>query len=213
VPWSIGSHGRPIYIEIKKFGSLREKPDSVGSVILELYKSSKVPPRMVNLLDDDESDKEVEINVMKALGIDPADTSTREAPVIPLKVVSPRLDLSALAAATIVVGTEAVVEKSVSAFVNDKGNDGSGSLPHHLMCVAFNSFSVRHCSWPRHLPYQGPDVDIYIRYAIEVDVAEWMTELHAVVKGSAGVVTSASDASGSRHGNLPVEFENFDVEG
>ena len=80
MPWSIGSHGRPIYIDIKKFGSLRAKLDSVGSVILELHKSSKVPPRMVNLLDDDESDKEVEINVMKALRIDPADTSTREAP-------------------------------------------------------------------------------------------------------------------------------------
>ena len=131
MPWSIGSHGRPIYIDIKKFGSLRAKPDSVGSVILELHKSSKVPPRMVNLLDDDESDEEVEINVMKALGIDPADTSTREALFVPLKVVSPRPDLSASAAATAVVGTEAVVEKSASAFVCEKGKDGSGSSPHH----------------------------------------------------------------------------------
>ena len=112
MPWSIGSHGRPIYIDIKKFGSLRAKPDSVGSVILELH-------------------EEVEINVMKALGIDPADTSTREALFVPLKVVSPCPDLSASAASTTVVGTEAVVEKSASAFVYDKGKDGSGSSPHH----------------------------------------------------------------------------------
>jgi hypothetical protein len=52
VPWSLGSRGRPIEIDIEQFGSLHAGPRSIGVMILDLHQMPSVPTRMVNLVDD-----------------------------------------------------------------------------------------------------------------------------------------------------------------
>jgi hypothetical protein len=66
----------------------------------------------------------------------------------------------------------------------------------------------------RHLPFQGPDIDLYLQYALEVDPAKSMTELGGLIsEGLSEAKLSALAEASSGAGGLPEEFESFDVEG
>jgi hypothetical protein len=59
------------------------------------------------------------------------------------------------------------------------------------------------------LPFQGPDIDSYLRCALEVDFAQLMTELG---DGTSHVEASAQAVASARTG-VPSEFKHFNAEG
>ena len=65
----------------------------------------------------------------------------------------------------------------------------------------------------RCLAFQGPDIDPYLRYAIEVDVANMVQGLEKLLDlDSSGAGTSSQAAVGAQPA-LPEYVENFDAEG
>lgn len=47
------------------------------------------------------------------------------------------------------------------------------------------------------LPFQGPDIDPYLRYAVEVDVAKFMTKLGGLISGRLSEAKSSTPAEAS----------------
>jgi hypothetical protein len=85
VPWSLGSRGRPVEIDIEQFGSLRASPDGVGAVIIDLHKALDAPLRMVSLVDDN-SDEDV-AEVPPKVDTDLTKTSKEARPGVALETV------------------------------------------------------------------------------------------------------------------------------
>ncbi|KAG2562483.1 hypothetical protein PVAP13_8KG234704 [Panicum virgatum] len=156
----------------------------------------------MSLLDDeDESDEEVEADVAKALGLDAARGAARkfgtELPKVGASVSLPEVSVSAP-----VEG-----EDTVKA---DRSPRVSPPLEGHNT----QHFSeLGRISTPRRLMFQGPDIDPFLRYALEVDIVKWMIELRGITGGLGAHGASASATSSSQAMTLPMEFENFDVEG
>ncbi|XP_039777187.1 uncharacterized protein LOC120644603 [Panicum virgatum] len=155
----------------------------------------------MSLLDDeDESDEEVEADVAKALGLDAARGAARkfgtELPKVGASVSLPEVSVSAP-----VEG-----EDTVKA---DRSPRVSPPLEGHNT----QHFSeLGRISTPRRLMFQGPDIDPFLRYALEVDIVKWMIELRGITGGLGAHGASASATSSSQAMTLPMEFENFDVE-
>jgi hypothetical protein len=64
----------------------------------------------------------------------------------------------------------------------------------------------------RHLAFQGPDIDPYLRYAHEVDVANLMTELGGML-GSSGAEGFVQAGTSAQARGFLEELEYFDVDG
>jgi hypothetical protein len=64
----------------------------------------------------------------------------------------------------------------------------------------------------RRLAFQGPDIDPYLRYALQVDVASMVKELGELL-GLDPSETSTSQAALKGQPALPEDIESFDAEG
>ncbi|RLM56031.1 hypothetical protein C2845_PM10G10240 [Panicum miliaceum] len=62
-----------------------------------------------------------------------------------------------------------------------------------------------------HLPFQVPDIDPYLRYALEAYVAKLMSELGDVVGGTSGAEASAQAVTSAQAGGPSEELDYFDV--
>ena len=64
----------------------------------------------------------------------------------------------------------------------------------------------------RRLAFQGPEIDPYLRYALQVDVASMVKELGELL-GLDPSETSTSQAALKGQPALPEDIESFDAEG
>jgi hypothetical protein len=63
------------------------------------------------------------------------------------------------------------------------------------------------------LPFQGPDIDPYLRLVLEVDVAELMSELGGVLGGPSVSEATAQAGTSAQTRGLSEKLEDFYVEG
>jgi hypothetical protein len=73
---------------------------------------------------------------------------------------------------------------------------GEARLPEEHVPRSFTEqgkILMTHC-----LPFQGPDIDPYLRYALKVDVAKLMTELGGIIGGPSSTEASAQAANSSQ---------------
>ena len=65
----------------------------------------------------------------------------------------------------------------------------------------------------RRLAFQGSDIDPYLRYAIQVDVATMVKELGELLGLESSKAGISSQAASKTKPALPEDVESFDVEG
>ena len=65
----------------------------------------------------------------------------------------------------------------------------------------------------RRLAFQGPDIDPYLRYAIQVDVASMVKELGEMLRLDPSEAGTSSQVSSRTQPALPEDVESFDVDG
>jgi hypothetical protein len=194
VPWGVGSRGWPIEIDIEQFGSLHAGPDSISAVIIDLHQKSSEPTRM-NLADD-ESDEDSLKALPKVMMLFEVASKEAESVALEKVQVSPKTRASPMRSSGFGGDHEAPL-------VEEK-------LPEHV----HGSFSkLGKILTTRRLPFQGPDIGPYLRYALEVDVVKLMTELGGIIsEGSSNEMSSWAGSSTKPEG-LPKEFESFNVGG
>jgi hypothetical protein len=188
VPWGVGSRGRSIEIDVEQFGSLHADLDSVGAVILDLHRKPSAPTRMVNLVDEE---------------------SDEEAPKVPSEGISKDVEPSLLKVRS------SPTREVMPASSFGVGGDGAtvpkeAKLTDEAVPRSFTELGevlVTH-----HLAFQGPDIDPYLRYALEVDVANLMTELGGML-GGPGTEGSAEAGTSAQVRGFSEELEYFDDDG
>ena len=102
-------------------------------------------------------------------------------------------------------------ESVLLAIDNEKAQEAKGTSSH--LIGARDRFSeLGTPSISRRLAFQGPDIDPYLRYALQVDVANVMKELGELL-GLEPPEAGTSQVASKIHPALPEDVESFDVEG
>ena len=96
------------------------------------------------------------------------------------------------------------LKESVLLAIDDKKAQEAEGTSSHLI-GARDRFS-------RRLAFQGPDIDPYLRYALQVDVANVMKELGELL-GLEPPEAGTSQVASKIHPALPEDVENFDADG
>ena len=104
--------------------------------------------------------------------------------------------------------------KDSIAFQAGKGDkaQGTAGADDHLVEAKDRFFELGTFSISRRLAFQGPDIDPYLQYPLQVDVASVMKELGDLLE----LEPSEDEAAGVASRNqpaLPGDVKNFDVEG
>ena len=197
---------------LDQFGSLLSGPDSVGDVVVKLNPSRGAGLRSVSLLDLDDDGATID-------------------PVLPTPTAaaqpSPALAKDVVEVASTVIATpsvqpsgvlESAVNEGACAIATEARKDPVGAEETLMGEDArddgqyrFNKLGGVLLSRP--LDFQGPDIDPYLPWVCEVDVATMMAELsHEIEVGSAKVpVPSRGTSSSVEEQRLEGEF--FDVKG
>ena len=98
----------------------------------------------------------------------------------------------------------AAPKESVLLAIDDEKTQEAEGTSSHLI-GARDRFS-------RRLAFQGPDIDPYLRYALQVDVANVMKELGELL-GLEPPETGTSQVVSKSQPALPEDVESFDAEG
>ena len=107
---------------------------------------------------------------------------------------------------------------------DDGGRDGSVGAPKESVLLAIDDEKAQEVEgtsshligardrFSRRLAFQGPDIDPYLRYALQVDVANVMKELGELL-GLEPPETGTSQVVSKSQPTLPEDVESFDAEG
>ena len=109
-------------------------------------------------------------------------------------------------------GSVGAPKESVFLAIDDEKAQEADGTSSHLIGARDRFSELGTPSISRCLAFQGPDIDPYLRYALQVDVANVMKELGELLgleSSEAGVSQSASRSQPA----LPEDVESFDAEG
>jgi len=198
---------------LDQFGSLLSGPDSVGDVVVKLNPSSGVGLRSVSLLDFDDEGATIDpIVPVGAAGTGPTPAPAKVATTPAATSSAQALEASGN------FGEKTDVAADAAAAAAAKTREGSARVAAALMeddsCEEgqFCSNDLGGILLPRPVNFQGPDIDPYLPWVREVDVATMMATLnHKIEFGSAEVTLPSQTASGEEGRQL--EKEVFEVEG
>jgi len=217
-------HSRCRESYLDQFGSFYAEPNSVGSILMKVQGRSRAPLRTVNLLDEEEEEEEMqepppkvimeeeeetfvrggetEVQILGEEDANQKDVVTREEEV-PLTSVEG-------------AGEDAAAKSQGEPSARD-GNEGS---PRMAEGSVDPTTEARDKFWElgtplisRCLAFQGPDIDPYLRYAIEVDVECMVQELGALMGLDSLSDGTSSRAATSSRPALPENVVSFDSEG
>jgi len=197
---------------LDQFGSLLLGPDSVVDVVVKLHPPSNTGLRSVSLLDLEEEGTTIDPDVP----ISAADARPTPAPA---KVVAKVADApgATLSAQTSKVPEDSAGERADVIAVETR--EGSARAEAALMGEdaqgdgQYRFDELGGILLPCPINFQGPDIDPYLPWVREVDVATMMATLsHEIEFGFAGVpLPSQGTSSGVKGQHLEKEF--FDIEG
>ena len=204
---------------LDQFGSFRVEPDTTCVVLLAVQRGAKVSFRVVNLLDE-ESDEDVPPSPPKVSPVEgskhPLQAVHEEIPPS-VKDVDREEGKNAPAGGSDDDGGRGdsvgpPKDSSVLLAIDvEKAQEAEGTSSH--LIGARDRFSeLGTPSISRRLAFQGPDIDPYLRYALQVDVANVMKELRELL-GLEPPETGTSQVVSKSQPALPEDVESFDAEG
>jgi hypothetical protein len=212
--------GESMELYLDQFGSLLSDPDSVGEVVVKLNPSSSTSLRSVSLLDFDEEGANIDpIVPVGAAGTGPNPVPSKvdaRVAVVPAKTSSAQHSEApggsgekTDAAADVAAAAAAAAAETREGFARaEAGLMGDDSCDEGQYC--FNDLGA--ILLPRPVNFQGPDIDPYLPWVCEVDVATMMATLnHEIEFGSTEVPLPSQTASAVE--GQQMEKEVFDVEG
>ena len=107
---------------------------------------------------------------------------------------------------------KAAPKESVLLAIDDEKAQEVEGTSSHLIGARDRFSELGTPSISRRLAFQGPDIDPYLRYALQVDVANVMKELGELL-GLEPPETGTSQVVSKSQPALPEDVESFDAEG
>ena len=187
VPWRSRT-GERVHIYLDQFDSFRAEPDTVGAVFMLVQKSARAPLRVVNFLDED-SDEEMLLVPAK---VSPEKETGHLPEIMDEGTLSPErdggdreVDDDRKEKAPLVGITDAGAEgtpkdapkDSALLAADDEDTARAPGAASHLIEAKDRFSELGTPLISRRLAFRGPDIDPYLRYAIQVDVTTMVKEL------------------------------------